>query len=52
MMNKIWKLNDCNIHIFDKIKLCYFLITDSYWTRGKYCKYFEQRMSDYVNVKH
>lgn len=51
-MNKIWKLNDCNIHIFDKIKLCYFLITDSYWTRGKYCKYFEQRMSDYVNVKH
>lgn len=47
-----WKLNDSNFTFLDKLKISKFILTDDFWTMGKYVQKFEKVMSDYVGVKY
>jgi len=47
-----WKLNEPSFNIFDKIKICKFLLFDDFWTMNKNVLEFENKMSEYVGCKY
>lgn len=47
-----WKLNESNFNILDKIKISKYILTDDFWTMGKYVQIFEQKMAEYVGIKY
>jgi CDP-6-deoxy-D-xylo-4-hexulose-3-dehydrase len=50
---KPWKLNDSNFTFLDRIKICkFFLNPKNFWTMNKQVSLFEEKMANYIGVKH
>lgn len=49
---KNWKLNEPNFNFFDKLKICKFILSDSFWTMNKNVIDFENKMSNYIGSKY
>jgi len=47
-----WKLNEPNFNFLDKLKICKFVLFDSFWTMNKNVLQFENKMANYVGSKY
>jgi len=50
--NLNWKLNESSFDVFDKLKICKFILFDSFWTMNKNVLEFENKMSNYIGSKY
>ena len=42
--NLNWKLNESSFDVFDKLKICKFILFDSFWTMNKNVLEFENKI--------
>lgn len=50
--NLNWKLNESSFDLIDKLKICKFILFDSFWTMNKNVLHFENKMANYVGSKY
>jgi CDP-6-deoxy-D-xylo-4-hexulose-3-dehydrase len=50
--NLNWKLNESSFDILDKLKICKFILFDSFWTMNKNVLQFENKMANYIGSKY
>lgn len=50
--NLKWKLNELNFNLIDKLKICKFILFDSFWTMSKNVLEFENKMASYIGCKY
>lgn len=50
--NLNWKLNELSFSLLDKLKICKFILFDSFWTMNKNVLQFENKMANYVGSKY